>query len=100
MTINLTCTGNVGKPAGKFVWTQYRGSTPYPQGDVTTTAQQIPGTCISNGTSILSVQVQAEDNNAVFRCQVEQELADQTIYTQTLPNDFNVYCKLKFFYNI
>jgi hypothetical protein len=91
--VTFTCTGNVGKPAGKFKWTKYRGSTPTVYNDATTTAVKMPGTCTFNGTSMLTIKLEAEDNNAVIRCEVEQELATSDMYTESQPDDLVVYCK-------
>ncbi|CAG2206716.1 unnamed protein product [Mytilus edulis] len=72
----FTCTGNVGKPAGKFRWVRYRRNsngdtiqeTPYES--ETTTATVMPGTCTSNGTSSLTLKMEQIDNNAVVRYSV------------------------------
>ncbi|CAG2256332.1 unnamed protein product [Mytilus edulis] len=72
----FTCTGNVGKPQGKFRWVRYRRNsqgvtqqeTPYES--ETTTAVLMPGTCTFNGTSQLTLKMEQLDNNAVVRCQV------------------------------
>ena len=91
--VTFTCTGNVGKPAGKFKWTKYRGSTPTFYNDATTTAVEMPGNCTFNGTSMLTIKLEAEDNNAVIRCEVEQELATPDMYTESQPDNLVVYCK-------
>ena len=93
--VTFTCTGNVGKPAGKFKWTKYRGSTPTVYNDATTTAVEMPGTCTFNSTSMLTIKLEAEDNNAVIRCEVEQEqgLATSDMYTESQPDNLVVYCK-------
>ena len=91
--VTFTCTGNVGKPAGKFKWTKYRGSTPTVYNDATTTVVEMPGTCTINSTSMLTIKLEAEDNNAVIRCEVEQELATRDMYTESQPYNLVVYCK-------
>ena len=93
--VTFTCTGNVGKPAGKFKWTKYRGSTPTVYNDATTTAVEMPGTCTFNGTSMLTIKLEAEDNNAVIRCKVEQELATSDMYTESQPDNLVVYYKVR-----
>ncbi|CAC5377949.1 unnamed protein product [Mytilus coruscus] len=94
----FTCTGNVGKPQGKFRWVRYRRNsngatiqeTPYES--ETTTAVQMPGTCTFNGTSQLTLKMEQLDNNAVVRCQVVYEDVPQgSLYRQT--DSINVYCK-------
>jgi hypothetical protein len=91
--VTFTCTGNVGKPAGKFKWTKYRGTTQTLYNGATTTAVEMPGTCTFNGTSMLTIKLEAEDNNAVVKCEVEQELATSEMYRQSQPDDLVVYCK-------
>ncbi|CAG2251539.1 unnamed protein product [Mytilus edulis] len=94
----FTCTGNVGKPQGKFRWVRYRRNsddvtvqeTPY-ESEITTAAP-MPGTCTYNGTSSLTLKMTQIDNNAVFRCQVVyQDVTQGSLYKQTFP--INVYCK-------
>ena len=93
--VTFTCTGNVGKPAGKFKWTKYRGPTPTVYNDATTTAVEMPGTCTFNGTSMLTIKLEAEDNNAVIKCEVEQELATNDTYRQSQPDDLVVLYKVR-----
>ncbi|XP_052059698.1 uncharacterized protein LOC127700327 [Mytilus californianus] len=99
-TVVFTCTGNVGKPQGKFRWVRYRRNsngatiqeTPYET--ETTTATQMPGTCTFNGTSQLTLKMEQEDNNAVVRCQVVyQEVPQGSLYKQT--DDINVYYSVR-----
>ena len=91
--VTFTCTGNVGKPAGKFKWTKYRDTTSIVYNDATPTVEEMPGTCTINGTSKLTIKLEAEDNNAVIRCEVEQELATPDMYTESQPDNLVVYCK-------
>jgi hypothetical protein len=97
--VTFTCTGNVGKPAGRFKWTKYTGSTPTFYNDATTTAVKMHGTCTFNGTSMLTIKLAAEDNNAVIRCEVEQELATSDMYRQSQPDILVVYCKFSVKYH-
>ena len=57
----------------------------------------MPGTCTFNGTSMLTIQLEAEDNNAVIRCEVEQELATSDMYRQA--DKPVVYCKFSVKYH-
>ena len=91
--VTFTCTGNVGKPAGKFKWTKYRGAIPTFYNDAITTAVKMPGTCTFNGTSMLTIKLEAEDNNAVIKCEVEQELATSDMFQESQPDNLVVYCK-------
>ncbi|CAC5377954.1 unnamed protein product [Mytilus coruscus] len=91
----FTCTGNVGKPQGKFRWVRYRRNsngatiqeTPYET--ETTTAVQMPGTCTFNGTSKLTLKMEHLDNNAVVRCQVVYQDVPQDLNQQTNSIDVN-----------
>ncbi|XP_063416659.1 nectin-1-like [Mytilus trossulus] len=96
----FTCTGNVGKPEGRFRWVRYRRNsvgvtiqeTPYDS--ETTTAAVMPGTCTSNGTSSLTLKMEQIDNNAVVRCQVVyQNVPQGSLYKQTFP--INVYYSVR-----
>lgn len=99
MDVWFTCTGNVGKPAGMFRWTKYRGPVAIDYTGVTNTAVPIPGTCTYNGTSVFTTRLEAEDNNAVIRCTVEHELATpDTLYNQTEPESLVVYYKVRKLY--
>jgi hypothetical protein len=91
--VTFTCTGNVGKPAGKFKWTKYRGTTATVYNDTATTAVKMPGTCTFNGTSMLTIKLEAEDNNAVIKCEMEQELATSDMYTERQADNLVVHCK-------
>ena len=93
--VTFTCTGNVGNPAGKFKWTKYRGSTATFYNNATTTAVEMSGTCTFSGTSMLTIKLEAEDNNAVIRCEVEQELATSDMYTESQPDSLVVYYKVR-----
>ncbi|CAC5404255.1 unnamed protein product [Mytilus coruscus] len=87
----FTCTGNVGKPQGKFRWVRYRRNsngdtiqeTPYESQN--TTAVEMPGTCTFNGTSKLTLKMEQLDNNAVVRCQVIYQDVPHELYQQTNP---------------
>jgi len=97
--VTFTCTGNVGKPAGKFKWTKYRGTTPTIYNGTTTTAVEMPGTCTLNGTSMLTIKLEAEDNKAVIKCEVDQELATSDMHRQSQPDSLVVYCKFSVKYH-
>jgi hypothetical protein len=46
-----------------------------------------------DGTSMLTIQLEAEDNQAVIKCEVEQELATLDMYIQSQPDNLVVYCR-------
>ncbi|XP_052060250.1 uncharacterized protein LOC127700692 [Mytilus californianus] len=99
-TVVFTCTGNVGKPQGKFRWILYRRNA---NGMIiqeslyenkTSTGLQMPGTCTFNGTSQLTLQMESLDNNAVVRCQVVYQAVPQGhLYKQT--TNINVYYSVR-----
>ncbi|XP_063439723.1 uncharacterized protein LOC134721008 [Mytilus trossulus] len=99
MSVVFTCTGNLGKPMGKFRWIVYRrnanGSMPIQVSlydNVTTTGLEIPGTCTFNGTSQLTLQAESLDNNAVVRCEVVYQDVPQDLYQQS---NINVYYSVR-----
>jgi hypothetical protein len=53
----------------------------------------MPGTCTFNGTSMLTMKLAAEDNKAVIKCEVEQELTTSDMYRQSQPDKLEVCCK-------
>ncbi|XP_063446590.1 uncharacterized protein LOC134726123 [Mytilus trossulus] len=80
--ITVRCSGNVGKPAGIFIFKKFRidhiSSINY--NATTTETEKIPENCSYYRTSYLKFQVTAEDNLAVIRCIVVSPLARQDIY--------------------
>jgi hypothetical protein len=42
---------------------------------------------------MLTIKLEAEDNKAVIKCEVEQELATSDMYRESQPDDLVVYCK-------
>ena len=89
-TIVFTCTGNVGKPQGRFRWIRIRGNQEQIFDDETTTATFMPGTCTYNGTSTFTMTMTPEDKDVVVRCQIMYEnFAKQNRQTQPI----DVYCK-------
>ena len=42
---------------------------------------------------MLTMKLAAEDNKAVFKCEVEQELTTSDMYRQSQPDKLEVYCK-------
>ncbi|CAG2249392.1 unnamed protein product [Mytilus edulis] len=86
VNVNYTCSGMVGAPPGYFRWTKTSNGSTTLYND--TFHSDIPGECNINRTSILSIEVQKEDNNASFRCEVIHELATSEMYQQTIPEMF------------
>jgi hypothetical protein len=42
---------------------------------------------------MLTIKLEAEDNNAVIKCEVEKELATSDMYTERQADNLVVYCK-------
>lgn len=90
--VYFTCTGDVGRPAGTFAWQKYKNNIAVGSqmsGDATT--QPIDGTCTVNKTSTIKIRMTKEDDMAVIRCIVEQELVGNTFFKQT--GQIRIYCK-------
>ncbi|XP_076110620.1 cell adhesion molecule 2-like isoform X2 [Mytilus galloprovincialis] len=89
--IVFTCTGNVGKPEGKFRWVRYirnyNGTTIEETSyeSQNTTAIEIPSNCTFHGTSQLTLKMEQLDDNAIVRCQVAYQDVLQELYQQTNP---------------
>lgn len=69
-TVQFTCTGNIGKPPGKFVWQiipQQGGPIVY-SNETTVVVDQIPDICSFRGTSNLTIQITADYFKAKVRC--------------------------------
>ncbi|CAC5386259.1 CADM3 [Mytilus coruscus] len=76
-TVMFTCTGNIGKPPGKFIWQK---TSPLQKEAViyhtkTTVKEEMPKICSLKGTSDLTLQISANDLNAKIRC-FEESQAD------------------------
>ncbi|XP_071121772.1 uncharacterized protein [Mytilus edulis] len=84
--ITFLCTGNVGNSPGVFIWQKYRhGENPTNYTNITTTIQEISDMCSYNGTSTLTIQVTARDNQAIIRCIVNSSLAQPNVFIDTIP---------------
>lgn len=86
MNVSYSCSGLVGAPPGYFRWTKL--SSGFTSIYNETFNSDTPGECNINRTSILSIEVHKEDNNATFRCEVIHELATSEMYQETLPEMF------------
>ncbi|XP_052067722.1 uncharacterized protein LOC127706999 [Mytilus californianus] len=85
--ITSICTGNVGKPPGRFSWKKFRNGENLPTNytHIITTTMKGPDMCTYIGTSYLTIQVTAEDNQAIIRCVADSSLENQDIYEETTP---------------
>ncbi|XP_033758322.1 cell adhesion molecule 3-like [Pecten maximus] len=89
-TVQFTCTSNVGRPAGTFLWTKYRGISDSVGTTVTSTTQTFPSTdCTYTGSSVISIVMTKDDDGVIIRCTIQQEtISDQSnkaYYRQTNP---------------
>ncbi|XP_060081452.1 carcinoembryonic antigen-related cell adhesion molecule 5-like [Ylistrum balloti] len=97
-TVQFTCTSNVGRPAGTFVWTKYNGISDSVGTTVDSTTQTSASTdCTFTGSSVISLPMTNSDNGVIVRCTLQQETitnpTDTTYYKQTDP--INVYYKVR-----
>lgn len=91
-TIQFTCTGNIGKPPGKFVWKIIpQKGKPKIYSNETTTVEQIPNVCSFRGTSNLTVEITADHFKTKFRCYEESQADVLGMFVETEPLD--VFCK-------
>lgn len=91
--VQFTCTGNIGKPPGRFVWQTIpqQGQPIVYSNETTGVIDWIPDICSYGGTSNLTVQITADHFKAKVRC-FEESLADvKGMFVETEPLD--VYCK-------
>lgn len=95
-TVQFTCTGDIGKPAGRFVWQiipQQEELVVY-SNETTMVVDQIPDICSNRGTSNLTVRMTADHFKAKIRCFEESQDDVIGMFVETEP--LNVFCK----YNI
>ncbi|KAK3108075.1 hypothetical protein FSP39_000698 [Pinctada imbricata] len=78
-SVNFTCKADLGKPPGSIGWWLYRRNKDTPQ-DLTNAAIETPdsegdpGICDNIVISTLPFKLDKDDNHAVIRCTVNQEL--------------------------
>ncbi|XP_033759170.1 leucine-rich repeats and immunoglobulin-like domains protein 2 isoform X2 [Pecten maximus] len=89
-TVQFTCTSNVGRPAGTFLWTKYRDISDSVGSTVTSTTQTSPSTdCTFTGSSVINIPMTKDDNDVIIRCTLQQETlsdpTDNAYYKQTDP---------------
>lgn len=91
--VTCVCTGNVGKPPAKFIFLKYRRgyilSMNYTATE--TSIQELADNCSYYRTSSITLQITAEDNQAIIRCVVVSTLAEENMYVESVPLD--VKCK-------
>ncbi|CAC5411551.1 CADM3 [Mytilus coruscus] len=86
-TVQFTCTGNIGKPPGRFVWEiilQQRETIVY-SNETTMVVDQIPDICSYRGTSNLTVQITADHFKAKVRCFEESQADVLGMFVETEP---------------
>ncbi|OPL33642.1 hypothetical protein AM593_08466, partial [Mytilus galloprovincialis] len=74
-TVQFTCTGNIGKPPGRFVWQiiPQQGEPIFYSNETTVVIDQIPDICSFRGTSNLTVGITADHFKAKVRCFEESQ---------------------------
>ncbi|XP_071181282.1 basal cell adhesion molecule-like [Mytilus edulis] len=88
-TVKFICTGNIGKPPGRFVWQiiPQQGEPVVYSNETTFAIDQTPAICSYRGTSNLTVQIAADHFKAKVRC-FEESLNDVLgMYVETEPLD-------------
>ncbi|CAC5411552.1 unnamed protein product [Mytilus coruscus] len=86
-TVQFTCTGNIGKPPGRFVWLiipQQEEPIVY-SNETTVVVDQIPGICSYRGISNLTVQITADHFKAKVRCFEESQADVLGMFVETKP---------------
>lgn len=91
--ITFKCSGNVGQPAGFFLFKKISKARIPPMNFTATTTEidEIEGNCSYYRTSYLTIQVTAEDNQAVIRCLVVSPLAGDDMFIDS--EQLDVKCK-------
>jgi hypothetical protein len=91
--VSFVCKGNVGKPAGKFIWKKLRHGEQSPSiySDVSTTSTEIPGNCTFYGTSNMTIQLTELDNKAKIQCVEQSNVSSESLTIET--ESITVYCK-------
>ncbi|XP_021358747.1 cell adhesion molecule 3-like [Mizuhopecten yessoensis] len=95
-TVTFTCTGNVGRPAGSFLWTRFSSTTAPTGTPIYSTTQTSPSTdCTYTGNSVISILMTKDDDGIVFKCALQHEtISDPTDATYfRLTGVINVFCK-------
>ncbi|CAC5425224.1 unnamed protein product [Mytilus coruscus] len=94
-TVKFTCTGNIGKPPGRFVWQiiPQQGEPIVYSNETTVVVDQIPDICSYRGTSNLTVQITADHFKAKVRCFEESTAEVEGMFVETEPLDVNYHVR-------
>lgn len=92
-TVQFTCTGNIGKPPGRFVWQiiPQQGQSIVYFNETTVVIDTIPDICSYRGSSNLTVQITADHFKAKIRCFEESQADMLGMFVETEPLEVN--CK-------
>lgn len=92
-SVPFVCTGDVGKPHGKFIFQKFRRGhiLPINYTSTSTSIREMSDNCSYYRTSNVTLQVTADDNKAVIRCAVVSPLTEISMYVESEP--LKVYCK-------
>ncbi|CAG2251548.1 unnamed protein product [Mytilus edulis] len=86
-TVQFTCTGNIGKPPGRFVWQLIpeQGEPIVYYNETTVVVDKIPDICSFRGTSNLTVEITAEYFKAKVQCFEESQADVLGMFVETEP---------------
>ncbi|CAC5394413.1 unnamed protein product [Mytilus coruscus] len=92
--VSFICEGDVGNPAGNFIWRKHLAGehNPVVYSDPVTVSTEIPDSCSFHGTSNLTIQLTEDDNGATISC-IEQSYQVENMMRKTLP--LNIHYKVR-----
>ncbi|XP_076072775.1 uncharacterized protein LOC143044601 [Mytilus galloprovincialis] len=94
--VSFICEGDVGNPAGKFVWRKHLcwecEHNPVVYSDTVTVSTKIQDSCSFHGTSNLTIQLTEDDNGATISC-AEQSYQVEIMMRNTSP--LNIHYKVR-----
>ena len=90
--ITFTCSGDVGRPPGTYLWQRISNNAVYNYSKIKTDHKNINGSCSYYGTSILTVTMTADENQARIRCVEISQMKNEDKFQETDP--IEVFCKI------
>ncbi|XP_071133327.1 cell adhesion molecule 2-like [Mytilus edulis] len=86
-TITFVCSGDVGKPPGKFRFQHFRSDHMLYKNYSSsfTSISEISDKCSYYRTSNMTLQITSEDNKAVIRCVVESPMSEISMFVDSEP---------------
>ena len=89
--VTFTCSGDVGRPPGTYLWQLISHKVVQNYTDITTFIESIDGSCSYYGTSNLTIPMTADKNQAIIRCVEISQLTNEDMFRET--NPIEVFCK-------